>query len=286
MQLTVIIVTYNSAPYIRQNLEAIFKQAQDISLEVVVVDNASSDTTVEILKSFGPRLKLIKNTKNLGFAKANNQALALARGRYILLLNPDNCLDGGSLALMLDWMDKHPETGVLSCRLYDADKGLIRHCRRFPSICDQLAVVLKIPHFFPKILDRYLMADFDYSRSGEADSVRGSCFMVPGRLFKSLGGLDEQYFIWFEEVDFCRQVKAQGLKVQYFPQARCLDHVGRSFSLLDNISKQKMFRASQLKYFKKWHPYWQYFLLKTAWVFGLGISRAANILKIKARAKT
>jgi GT2 family glycosyltransferase len=174
-----------------------------------------------------------------------------------------------TLSNMVGWMEANPSASIAGCHLKNEKGETIPHTRRFPSVWDQLAIILKIPHIFPLVLNKYLMKDFDYSQEAEVDSIRGSFFMLRKSVIEKLGGLDELYFIWFEEVDYCRQANSAGLKIFYTPAVECLDYVGQSFGQVNNLKTQKYFRDSMLKYFRKWHPTWQYWLLRLVWPIGV-----------------
>ncbi|MCK5460008.1 glycosyltransferase family 2 protein [Candidatus Parcubacteria bacterium] len=291
MDLSIIIVSWNVKNLLRENLKAIFGSAetQNFAFEIFVVDNSSKDGTVEMIKREFPTVNLIANNHNAGFAKANNQAIKKACGEFILLLNPDMCVLRGTLADMIKWMRENRQAAIAGCHLIDKNGNTINHVRRFPTVWDQLAIVLKLPHIFPKILDKYLMRNFDYSQAASVDSVRGSFFMIRREAIEKLGGLDERYFIWFEEVDFCKQiVETQNFasncgEIWYTPAAKCVDYVGKSFSQIKTGTTQKYFRDSMLKYFKKWHPLWQYWILKIAWPIGAFVAEKANF---KSKIKT
>jgi GT2 family glycosyltransferase len=278
MDLSIIIVSYNVKKKLRENLESIFSSNVDFSLEVFVVDNNSKDGSAEMVEKNFPQVKLIKNTENLCFSKANNMAIKKSQGNFILLLNPDMQVFPDTLEKSLNFAKNNPQAIVSSCKLVDEKNNIIRHVRRFPKFFDQLMIVLKVPHIFPGVLNRYLVKDFDYSKDQKVDSVRGSFFMINRRSFKELSNknlplLDERYFIWFEEVDFCKQVYSLGGEIWYNSNTRCMDYVGQSFSLLKTKITQKYFRDSMLKYFKKWQPIWQYYLLKTSWPLGIFLTR-------------
>lgn len=302
MDLSIIIVSWNVKEKLRENLTALFKSEENFEFEIFVVDNNSADGTAEMVKSEFPRVNLIANNYNAGFAKANNQAIKEARGRYILLLNPDMRVLPGTLKGMVKWMDGHPEAGVAGCHLIypvepceagaeqfngvDGNNMIVPHVRRFPTVLDQLAIVLKLPHLFSGVLDKYLMKDFDYSKEAEVDSIRGSFFMIRREVIEKLGGLDERYFIWFEEVDYCRQIKNAGWKVMYTPAVKCVDYVGKSFAQVKRGKAQRYFRDSMLKYFKKWHPAWQYWILRLVWPIGIFIAWVGERLNFKSETKT
>ncbi|MFA6306892.1 MAG: glycosyltransferase family 2 protein [Patescibacteria group bacterium] len=285
MDLSIIIVSWNVKEKLKDNLRALF-ESQGADFEVFVVDNNSADGTVEMVKRYYPQVKLIVNRENLGFAKANNQAIKQASGRYVLLLNPDMRVFDDTLSRMISWMDRHDQAWVAGCKLVDESAKLIKQVRRFPALIDQLAVILKIPHIFPSVLNKYLKNDFDYSRSASVDSIRGGFFMIRKRAIEKIGLLDERFFLWFEEVDYCWRVKQAGGQIWYMPTAECIDLIGQSFKQVNLAVKQKYFRDSMLKYFKKWRPAYEYWILKIAWFAGLLIVTLGEKLRIKSRSKT
>lgn len=286
MDLSIIIVSWNVKEILRENLKSIFQSSQNISFEVFVVDNNSSDGSVEMIRQEFPQVKLITNSENLGFAKANNQAIKKSQGRYILLYNPDMKCFEDSFENMVRWMDENKDIGVGGCRLVKESGEDFQHVRRYPKLWDQLAIVLKLPHIFPNILNKYLRSNFDYNKEAEVDSIRGSFFMIRREVIDKIGGLDERYFVWFEEVDYCRQTKEAGFKVMYTPITKCIDLKGKAFSQIPRGTTQKYFKDSMLKYFKKWQPKWQYYILKLAWPLGNLMAKMGEKAKVKSEAKT
>ncbi len=270
IELSIIIVSWNVQDKLRANLSALFKSKVNFRFEVYVVDNHSADDSVAMLRSEFPTVKLIVNSHNQGFARANNQALKLAMGRFILLLNPDMQLESETLNKVLHWVKQHPQATVSACRLLDKQQRTIKQVRRFPRFCDQLLITLKIPHLIPGVLNRYLQVDFNYEQASRVDSIRGAFFLINRENYQHLSGasrplLDERYFVWFEEVDFCREVYKLGGEVWYTPVASCVDYLGASFRQLSRSQGQKYFSDSMLKYFRKWEKYWQYLILKVVW---------------------
>ena len=285
MDLSIIIVSWNVKEKLKDNLRALY-ESQNVNFEVFVVDNNSADGSVEMVKKYYPKVKVIANQENLGFAKANNQAIKQASGEYILLLNPDMRVFDDTLTRMFSWMNAHEKAWVAGCRLIDESARVVKQVRRFPTLFDQLAIILKIPHIFPAVSNRYLRNDFDYFKAASVDSVRGGFFMIRQEAIKKVGLLDERFFLWYEEVDYCKRVKDAGGEVWYMPTAECIDLVGQSFKQVNVLMKQKYFRDSMLLYFKKWHPTYQYFILKSAWPIGLFIVKVGEKLRIKSRART
>ena len=285
MDLSIIIVSWNVKEKLKNNLRALF-ESKHIDFEVFVVDNNSKDQTAEMVKSDYPQVKLISNQENLGFARANNQGIKQASGRYILLLNPDMRVFDDTLSNMISWMNHHESAAVAGCKLVSENSEIVKHVRRFPGLFDQLAIIFKIPHLIPGILNKYLRNDFDYNKSARADSIRGGFFMIRTEVIKKVGLLDERFFLWFEEVDYCRRVKQAGGEVWYSNSAECIDLVGQSFKQVNLALKQKYFRDSMLKYFKKWHSPLEYWILRLAWPVGFLFSRIGEKLKIKNQAST
>ncbi|MFA4999869.1 MAG: glycosyltransferase family 2 protein [Patescibacteria group bacterium] len=270
MDLSIIIVSWNVKDKLRENLRALFASSGDFKFEVFVVDNASADGSVAMVRDEFPTVRLIANEDNFGFAKANNQAIRQATGEFILLLNPDMRVRPDTLGNILNWAKENPAATVTGCRLVNEKGKTVRQARRFPKFLNQLLITLKVPHLIPSAVNKYLMADFDYSKAAKVDSIRGAFFLINRENYKKISGseqplLDERYFIWFEEVDFCRQVYELGGEVWYTPAAECLDYVGASFNQVKRGQTQKYFRESMLKYFQKWGKKWEYFILKIVW---------------------
>jgi len=270
MDLSIVIVSWQVKEKLRENLSALYNSQGDFSFEVWVVDNNSNDGSAAMVRAEFPQAHLIANEENLGFAAANNQALKSAVGKFILLLNPDMRVRPDTLAKALYWAEHNPQATVSGIKLTDESGKTIKQVRRFPTFLDQLAIVLKLPHLFPAVVSRYLEVDFNYEQAAKVDSLRGAFFLINRAAYKKISGqaeplLDERYFVWFEEVDFCREVCALGGEVWYTPEAVCVDYVGQSFKQLKLGQSQKYFRASMLKYFEKWENKWQAAILSVAW---------------------
>lgn len=270
MDLSIIIVSWNVKEKLRANLQALLASKTDFSFEVFVVDNNSKDLSVEMVKTEFPEVKLIANNENLGFAKANNQAIKEASGDFILLLNPDMRVFPDTLENALGWAKRNPQAVISGFKLVNEKHEVIKQVRSFPTLFDQLMIVLKVPHLMPSVLNSYLLPNFDYEKEAKVDSIRGAFFLINKEAYKKISGLDkplldERYFIWFEEVDFCREVYRLGGEVYYSPAAKCLDYVGASFSQLKRGQTQRYFCDSMLRYFKKWESKADYFILKMAW---------------------
>ena len=281
MDISIVIVSWKVRDLLRENLKALFKSEGNVSFEVFVVDNKSVDGTFEMVGQEFPQVNLMLNNTNVGFSKANNQAMEMTQGKYVLLLNPDMRVFPDTLEKMYQFMERRSDAGVSSCRLVKDNGENIPHVRKFPTLLDQLAVVLKIPHIFPDVLDEYLMSDFDYTKEAEVDSVRGAFFMIRREVLHAIGKLDERYFVWFEEVDYCKRVISAGMKVVYNPSAKCVDHIGKSFSQVGRGRTQDYFKNSMLEYFSKWGNWFEFLILYLAWPIGKFLAFVADIFNPK-----
>jgi len=224
MDLSIIIVNWNVKDLLEKCLTSIYKETQDIDFEVIVVDNASADGSVEMVKEKFPQAKLIANKENKWFAGGNNQGLQMAQGDLILLLNPDTVVLDGAVDKMVEVMGgeegedgregkegvdrQNNRIGVLGCKLLNPDMTIQPSCRRLPSLSSQILILLKLHNFFPRLksIKEYYMSDYQYDDTREVEQVMGACLMVRKEVVAQIGGLDEKYGSIFEEVDFCQRV--------------------------------------------------------------------------------
>lgn len=261
LDLSVITVTWSSAKLIPEQIRSVQVGCRKITFEQIIIDNNSPDETVKVIEEQFPGVTLIANKENKGFSAANNQGVEVARGKYLLFLNPDMRVEPGSLDTLVDWLQKRRDVGIVSPKLVD-EEGQINwdaSPRRFPKLWEQIALLLKIPHIFPNILDTYHMKDFDFDREQSVDSVRGSFMLMPRDFVLNLGwAYDPRYFFWYEDVDICREAKRLNYKVIYTPIVSCVDYVGQSVRKRTTLWKQKQFTASMLTYFKKWDPWYKW----------------------------
>lgn len=256
MDLSIIIVNWKVKDLLEKCLRSIFEQTKNIGFEIFVVDNASGDGSVEMVREKFPQVDLTASTENLGFAKGNNLAAKKANGKYVLLLNPDTEILDNALEKMVKFMNNHPECGIAGCKLLNPDLSLQPSVRSFPTFASQVFILLKLHHLFPhsKAMYHYLMQDFDYEKTQEVDQVMGAFFMIRREVIEKIGLLDENFWIWFEEVDYCKRAKNAGWKILYTPEAKIIHHYGQSFKQVLNVKKQKDFNKSLSYYFKKHQP--------------------------------
>lgn len=260
----VIIVTvgWNVVDLLVQNLQTLQKSVGSYSARMVVVDNASSDATVARVRAEFPWVTVIANQENRGFGAACNQGMLAGRSRHVLLLNPDMRVEPDAIARLIDYADTHPDVGVISGKLTHEDGSIIQSVRRFPDFWSQFVILSQLEKVFPSLTKHYHARDLDLNQEQEVDSVRGSLFLITEQANRVLGGIDERYFIWFEEVDYCRRANLHGLKVMHVPAVRAYDAIGRSFAQRNIFWKQQQFTRSMVTYFSLWEPWWQSLILR------------------------
>ena len=223
-------------------------------LEIVVVDNGSGDGSVEMVRGEFPGVRLVANEANRGFTAANNQGLALSRGRWLLLLNPDAELVGDALSTMVEYMQAHPDVGALGPQLRYPDGSLQPSRRRFPTFATALVESTVIQEWWADngLLRRYYMADTRDDAVQPVDWVVGACLLIRREAYDQVGGLDEGFFMYSEEMDWCRRLKSAGWEVVYLPTATVIHHEGKSSEQVVP-ARHIHFQSSKVRYFHKHH---------------------------------
>lgn len=224
MKLSIVIVHYNTLDLLKRCLKSIYAQVYNFQYEVFVIDNASEG--FENIELGFPLVKIIRNKSNLGFSRANNQGLKSAVGEYILFINPDTEVLKGSLDKMLEFLESNLNVGVVGPKLVYPDGSLQLSCRRFYTLRAILMrrVLFSDWLFNRKILINHLMLDDKCEFAKDADWLIAACIMLPKRVLDSIGGFDEGYRLYFEDVDLCYRIKKEGLRVVYYPGSIVIHH--------------------------------------------------------------
>ncbi len=245
---SVIIVTFNSQDSISASLTSLSKD----DLEIVVIDNNSSDQTLEKLKSYKD-IKLIKNSKNLGFGKAINIGVKNSQGEYLFFLNPDCIVQEKTVEKLSAYLDQNLEVGVVGPKLLSSDGSVQTEMAKFPAVLPQILILLRLHRlrFFQKLV----YPKFDYEKTQEAEHLMGAALMIRRAVFEEVGGFDEKFFLWFEETDLLKRISDKGYKIVYVPEAIVTHLVGQSTKQLNPIKKQTIWNRSLLHYFRK-HKGW------------------------------
>jgi GT2 family glycosyltransferase len=217
--LSVIVVSYNTCDVLRRCFQHLKESAEGLSLEIIVVDNGSRDSSVEMLERDYPEFRLICSDVNLGFAAANNRAMRLARGRYIVLLNSDAFLKEGAVRCAIEHMDSDPKAGLGGARLIGEEGSWQPSARCFPSPLNDLLILSGLANRFPnsRFFGRADRTWADPMEAREVDWVPGAFLIMRPEVLAQAGTFDEAFFLYYEEVDLCRRIKALGYKVMYWP---------------------------------------------------------------------
>jgi hypothetical protein len=247
MDLSIIIVNWNTKDLLCQCIDSLDRTLKKIDTEVFVVDNGSTDGSVGAVRERFPGVKLIENPVNMGFARANNQALSLSAGRYLLLLNPDTQVKEEAIERMLSFMEAHPDAAVAGAQLLNADGSKQNSIAKFPSLVTELLNKSLLRWLFPK---RFPGKERDFSDPIEVDSVIGACMMVRREAMEEVGLLDENYFLFMEETDWCYRMKEANWKIFHVPRAEVIHFQGKSAEAEKPKARIEYYR-SRYHYFKK-----------------------------------
>ena len=254
MDISVIIVNWNSQAYLERCLESFAQAPSSRSVEIIVVDNGSTDGSPEIVEARFPHVRLIRNRENLGFARANNMAIRESRGRYVSLVNSDVEVLPGCLDALADFLDQHPDVGNVGPRILYPNRTLQSSCRRFPTLWNNFCSASGLATLFPgsRIFCGEHMLYFRYDRTLPVDVLVGCFWMMRQEAVEAVGFLDEDFFIYGEDVDWCRRCRKSGWQVVFFPGAEAIHHRAAS-SAANPVRFAVLQQQSVLRYWAKHH---------------------------------
>lgn len=251
--LSIIIVNWNVGALLRTCLHSIERGRDTLHIEVIVVDSASSDNSVAMVRAEFPWVRLITCQENVGFPKGNNLGLAAANGRFLYLLNPDTEIVGDALSVMVGYMQQHTDVGVLGTQLLYPDGRIQSSRRRFPSVLTGLFESTWLQPLAPRrLLRHYYAQDLPDDQPADVDWVMGASLLLRREVYDQVGGMDEAYFMYSEELDWCRRIKDAGWRVVYLPAAQVIHHEGKS-SEQAVTARHVNFNRAKLRYFRKYH---------------------------------
>lgn len=256
LDVSIVIVNWNTRDTLSDCLRSIYEQTNSLDFEVIVIDNASTDGSAEMVKKEFLKVTLIENLQNRGFAAANNQGIAVARGRYVLLLNSDTVVLDKALQKTVSCAEAHPEAAVVGCRVLNPDRTLQPTCFMFPSILNMLLSSTYLYKLFPrsKFFGRERMTWWDRDDVREVDVVTGCFMLVRSKAIEQVGFMDEQFFMYGEETDWCYRFKQAGWKVTFAPVGQII-HFGGLSSKEARVDMLIQLRISILQFMKK-HRNW------------------------------
>ena len=231
MRLSVVFLSYNTRDLTKQALNSVLYAAECMEVEVFVVDNASVDGSADMVEEEFPQVKLIRNEDNVGFAAGNNVALQQVVGEYVLLINTDTIVRRDALLTMVDFLDAHPEAGACGCKILAPDGTLQLDSRRgFPTPVAAFCKMSGLSRLFPNhpVISRYYMTYLDPEQIAEVEVLSGSCMMVRKTAIDQVGLLDEDYFMYGEDIDWCYRIYQAGWKIYYVPDTEIIHFRGES----------------------------------------------------------
>ncbi|PIF44539.1 GT2 family glycosyltransferase [Chryseobacterium sp. 52] len=277
MKLSIIIVNYNVTRLLRSCLLSIQKYTEGEDYEVIVIDNASTDASWGDLIPEFPAVHFIASERNEGFAIANNKAIRTATGEYVLLLNPDTELEGYYMKDLLDFADSKPDFGGMGIRMHDAEGNFLPESKR--SVPDMFNSFEKLFTNFKRSNSKsYYRSDIEENAVAEVDVVTGAFLLVKKDIYGKIGGLDEAYFMYGEDIDLCYTLLKNGFKNYYYGAASLLHHKGES-TIKDEVYLDRFYGAMQIfidKYYRESKPL-QYSFLKA----GLKLRHKIEKIKLK-----
>ena len=231
MELSIIIVNYNVKEFLQNLLHSLQKSVSSITHEIIVVDNASDDGSVEFIREKFPQINLIVCQTNLGFSKANNLGLKVSKGKFILLINPDTIVSEDTITKMIEFLNEHPDAGLVGCKILNPDGSLQLACRRsFPGPWTSFCKVTGLSTLFPnsRLFAKYNLTYLDENSTYEVDAISGSFMMMKREVYEKIGGFDEQFFMYGEDLDLCYRIQKNGYKVYYYPGTQIIHYKGES----------------------------------------------------------
>jgi N-acetylglucosaminyl-diphospho-decaprenol L-rhamnosyltransferase len=257
IKLSISVASYRTPALLRQCLQALEAERSSVDLEVTVVDNASDDGSADMVATEFGWVGLIRNSYNVGFGAAHNQALRHATGPYWLVLNSDAVPRAGALRRLVDFLEANPRVAVAGPRLRYPDGSVQPSRRRFPTVATLFVESTQIQRFVPRnpILQRYYVADRSADEPQDVDWLVGACLCVRAAAAAEVGLFDESFFMYSEELDWCRRFRAAGWRVAYVPAAEVV-HLEGASARQDLVARDRAFQASKLRYAAKWHGLW------------------------------
>jgi len=284
MDLSIIIVNYNTRRLTLDCLHSVYASVTGYTYEVLLIDNNSSDDSVSSIRNEFPQVGLIENKENAGFSRANNQGIRLARGQYILLLNSDTIVEPDTFQIMLDYMNRHPEIGAAGCKVVLPDGSLDKACKRgFPTPSASFYYAFGFSKLFPDRprFNQYQLGYLNPDEEYEVDCLVGAFMMVRRKTIEEVGMLDEEFFMYGEDVDWCYRIKEAGWQIYYYPRTKIIHYKGAS-------SRRKPykiiyeFHRAMILFHRKHYKRNYSFVTNAAVYMGVAVKFGLALLKNKA----
>ncbi len=262
VKVSVILVSYNSAVLLRQCLKSVYEQTQEIPVEVIVVDNASSDNNREVIRSEFPAVRLVESSENLGFSRGNNLGASLAKGAHLLFLNSDTILFENSIKVLSDFLDKYPVVGAVGPKILFGNGSFQLSAGRLPTLWGEFldkivySLARKWNAVMCPLLERW------HSTPKAVGWLTGACVMVRQQAFVQVNGFDEKLFMYFEDKDLCKRINSSGWQIMYCPSTSIIHLLAGSSGNVDKQRINELYRTSQIYYYRKHRGWLQTELLR------------------------
>ena len=247
--LSVIIINYNGGRLLKDCIYSIYREATAIPFDIWVVDNDSQDNSIEIIKQHYPHVNIIENRTNIGFAKANNMVLSTSTTDYFLLLNPDTIICSQAIEKVVSYMDQRTEVGIAGCKVLNEDGSIQLACRRsIPTPKVAFFRLTGMSKLFPnsKLMAKYNLTYLDAGEPHEVGAVSGAFLMIRGKVIDKIGGLDSDFFMYGEELDWCLRTKKAGWAVMYYPYAQIIHYKGECSKSNSRKATFEFYRSMRL----------------------------------------
>jgi len=254
VDVSVVIVSWNARSFVLDCLKSLPPLKNGLTMEIIVVDNASGDGTAEAIRESFPQVKLIESKTNLGFARGNNLGLESATGRYVCLVNPDVVVVEDCIERMLQYMEQNKTIGMMGPMILAPDGNVQRSCMRTPTLWNQFCRALGLDSLFTKsrLFGGFLMKDFSFTELRDVDVVNGCFWMVRREALNNVGNLDPRFWMYADDLDWCRRFHVAGWRVVFFPQAKAVHYGGGTTERSPVFFYLEMQRAD-LQYWRKHH---------------------------------
>ena len=286
IDLSIIVVAHNVRELVDECLSCVRESTDRLRKQILFVDNGSSDGTADMLEDKFPEVELIKSPENLGFIRANNLAYRGAQGRYVLMLNSDAFVGPETLQTFVDFMEGHPQVGICGPKVLNQDGSFQKQCRRGePRPMAMFSYYFRLSSLFPKnrMFGGYLLEYEDEDKTLEVDALSGSCMLIRREVVDQIGYLDEQFYAYQEDTDYCTRARQVGWKVYYYPEAQVIHYGGRGGTRVEPYRSIVEWHRSYWRYYKK-HLAKDYFFLFN-WIYymlivaKLGVALVVNFFR-------
>lgn len=259
MDLAIIIVSWNTREILRRCLQSVFASQTSKKFKVWVVDNGSTDGSVQMIKEFFPQSQIISNDDNVGFAHANNQAIKDSSGEYVMLLNPDTVVEKDVFEALVNFLEKHPDIGAVGPRLLNPDGTLQESAYPKPTLAREFWRLFHLDRFY--CYAEYSMDKWSLTVAKEVDVLMGACLLIRRKVLDQVGLLDDNFFVYSEEVDLCTRIRDYGWRISWVPTAVVVHLGGQSTRQIQQEMFLQLYQG-KIQYFRKHHTLFEVWLYK------------------------